>query len=276
MVPRHCRYQIPLDSSLFTPLQLQPVAVGRIGFNAAARWLKENVCSHRRLIWEHRIGLVLWSWELEYRVPLSFDAADEAQVDVTGRLRGRGSQFECEMTLSGPAGVSVEMRAVSVPLELTGDAALSGRPRPLPEEILTRFRDDEIEPVPRRSGVPSMQADLRREGTELASTEELFRVHRHHCEVADQWFWPEALGYAAVGREELVVRHAAAHAAVRAGLRDPVRRVEVTCVRTYQFRDLGRVSTTAYDWRDRLLFVHELSLADGATHDVHAVAIEHF
>ena len=121
-----------------------------------------------------------------------------------------------------------------------------------------------------------MQADLEREGTALASTEESFRVHRHHCEVADQWFWPEALGFAAVGREELVVRHAASHAAVRAGLQAPVRNVEATSVRTYQFRDLGRVSTTAYQWRDRLSFVHELRLADSTTHDVHAVAIEHF
>lgn len=275
-MPRHCTYEIPLDSGFFTPLQLQPIAVGRLGFNAATRWLKENVCSHRRLIWEHQIGLVLWSWELDYRAPLGFDAADEARIDVTGRVRGRGSQFESEMTISGPDGVSVEMRAVSVPLELTGDAALSGRPRSLPEEILTRFRDDEIDPVPRRSAVPGLQADIRREGTALASTEESFRVHRHQCEVADQWFWPEALGFAAVGREELVMRHAASHAAVRAGLQAPVRRVEAICRRTYQFRDLGRVSTTAYEWRDRLSFVHELGLADSATDEVHAVAIEHF
>ena len=275
-MPRRCRYQIPLDSSFFTPLQLQPIAVGRIGFNAAARWLKENVFSHRRLIWEHQIGLVIWSWELEYRAPLDFGAADEAHVDVTGRLRGPGSQFECEMTISGPDGVSVEMRAVSVPLELTGDAALSGRPRSLPDEILARFDDDEIEPAPRRSGIPRMRADIEREGTALASTEETFRVHRHHCEVADQWFWPEALGYAAVGREELVMRHAPTNAAVRGGLQAPVRSVEATCLRTFQFRDLGRVSTTAYDWRDHLLFVHELTLADSEINDVHAVAIEHF
>jgi hypothetical protein len=104
----------------------------------------------------------------------------------------------------------------------------------------------------------------------------MFRVHRHHCEVADQWFWPEALGFAAVGREEIVMRHAASQAAVRAGLQAPVRRVEATCGRTYQFRDLGRVSTTAYEWRDRLFFVHELGLADDATSENHAVAIEHF
>lgn len=275
-MPRHCTYQLPLDSSFFTPLQLQPIAVGRIAFNAATRWLKENVCSHRRLIWDHRIGLVLWSWELDYRAPLTFDAADEVRIDVTGRVRGRGSQFECETTLSGAAGASVEIRAVSVPLELAGDAALSGRPRPLPEEILARFRDDEIDPVPRRSGVPRMHADIRREGTVVASTDESFRVHRHHCEVADQWFWPEVFGFAAVGREELVVRHAASHAAVRAGLHDPVRSVETICGRTYQFRDLGRVSTTAYEWRDGLFFVHELGLADSATDDVHAVAIERF
>jgi acyl-CoA thioesterase FadM len=274
-VARHCTYAFVLDSSLFTPLQLQPTAVGRLGFNAGTRWLKENVCSHRDLIWEHQTGLVLWAWELEYREPLSFRDADEVELDVTGRVRGLRSQFEVEMTISGPAGVAVATRAVLVPLALSGDAALSGRPCPLPDELLAAFREDEVEPVPYRSKLPRMQREIEDAGRPLATTEEVFRVHRHHCEVADQWFWAESLGFAAAGREELVTRHAAARPDLRDGLGEPIRRIDAACVQTYQFRDLGRVSTTAYDWDNRLAFVHDLGLTDNGER-VHATAIEQF
>jgi acyl-CoA thioesterase FadM len=275
-VARHCTYAFPLDSSLFTPLQLQPTAVGRLGFSAGSRWLKENVCSHRDLIWEHKIGLVLWAWELEFREPLGFRDADEAELDVTARVRGPRTQFEVEMTISGPAGVAVAMRAVLVPLALSGDAALSGRPSPLPEELLAAFREDEIEPVPYRSKLRRMQSEIEQAGRPLAATEEEFRVHRHHCEVADQWFWAESLGFAAAGREELVTQHAATRSDLSAGLGAPIRRIDVACAQTFQFRDLGRVSTTAYDWGDRLAFVHELGLNDNGARDVHATAIEQF
>lgn len=264
-----------LDSSFFNPLQLQPIAIGRLGFNAGARWLKQNVCSHRKLIWGHGIGLVLWAWELQYLEPLSFRAADEARLEVTGRVRGPSSQFECEMKVSGPEGVAVEMRAISLPLSLAGDAALSGRPQRLPNDIVDRFLDDEIDPVPYRSSVAATRTEVSGGGRPLAKATEPFRVHRHNCEVADQWFWAESLGFAAAGREELVARNSATCPEVREGLRKPVSRIEATCSRTYQFRDLGSVSTTAYEWNDSLVFLHDLCLAgDGC--DVHATAIEQF
>jgi acyl-CoA thioesterase FadM len=274
-VARYCRYSLLLDSSFFNPHQLQPLAIGRLGFNAGARWLKENVCSHRELIWEHGTGLVLWAWQLEYREPLSFRMADEVQVEVTGRVRGPRTQFECQLSISGPDGVAVEMRAVSVPLSLSGDAALSGSPRPLPSGIVERFLEDEIEPVPYRSAVASVKNDVRREGRPLAEVDESFRVHRHNCEVADQWFWAESLGFAAVGREELVARNAATCPEVRGGLSRPISRIDATCARTYQFRDVGSVSTTAYEWNDSLVFLHDLCLAENGS-DVHATAIERF
>lgn len=271
---RRCSYSLLLDSSFFNPLQLQPMAVGRLGFNAGARWLKENVCSHRELIWDHGVGLVLWAWELRYLEPLSFRSADEARLEVAGRVRGPRSQFECEMRISGPGGAALEMRAISVPLSLTGDAALSGSPQALPDAIVERFHDDELEPVPYRSSVASAMRELTGAGRPLATASETFRVHRHNCEVADQWFWAESLGFAAAGREELVARHAAACPEVRGGLSRPVSRIDAVCTRTYQFRDLGNVSTTAYELDGSLVFAHDLRLDEGG--DVHATAIERF
>src|SRR5690348_17226353 len=104
-MPRSSSYEVVLDASLFTPTQLQTVAVARLGFQAGTRWLRDHVCSHRSLVFQHRVGLVLWAWQLEYEKPLRFEDTDDVTVDVSARTRGpRSSQLEVDMTISGPAG----------------------------------------------------------------------------------------------------------------------------------------------------------------------------
>lgn len=262
-MPRSSTYEAVLDASLFTPAQLQPTAVGRLAFQAGTRWMRDHVCSHRTLVHEHRAGFVLWSWQLEYVHPLRFLDADEARVEVTARVRGpRASQLEVEMTLEGPAGVAVRTRAASVPLRLSGDEALSGAPRPLPDALAGAFHDDETERTPHRSRVRALRAGFARDGRQLVSGRTHFRVHRHHCEVADQWYWAETLGFAAGAREELVMRHGKALPGLRRALAAPLRRVDVTWLRAGQFRDLFEVRTTAHQVGDELAFVHELWLAE--------------
>lgn len=262
-MPRSSTYEVVLDASLFTPARLQPTAVGRIGFQAGTRWLRDHVCSHRTLVSEHKVGLVLWAWELEYAGPLRFHDADEALVDVRARVRGpRSSQLEVEMTISGPAGVAVRTRAASVPLRLSGDQALSGTPTRLPDALVRAFHDDEIEPTPYLSRVRALRAALERDGERLASGTTTFRVHRHHCEVADQWYWVESLGFAGGAREELVMRHGGTAPELRRALAGGIRRIDVTWLRAGQLWDLLRVRTTAYRHGEEVAFVHELGLAD--------------
>ncbi|MEE1930308.1 acyl-CoA thioesterase [Streptomyces sp. TRM 70351] len=262
-MPRSSAYEIVLDASLFTPAQLQPTAVGRLGFQAGTRWLRDHVCSHRTLVAEHRVGLVLWAWQLEYGQPLRFPDADDALVEVRARVRGpRASQLEAEMTVTGPAGVAVRTRAASVPLRLTGDQALSGAPTVLPDALVAAFRDDERERSPYRSAVPALRAAFARDGERIASGTATFRVHRHHCEVADQWYWAETLGFAGGAREEFVMRHGRTAPELRRALTDGVRRVDVTWLRAGQLWDLLEVRTTAYRHGPDIAFVHELHLAD--------------
>lgn len=275
-MPRRLSYEIPLDTSHFTPLQLQPTALGRIGFNAGTRWLREHVCSHRSLIAQHRVGLVAWSWRIRYRRPLRFQDADQAGVEVEARIRGRQAQLEWIVTLSGPEGVAVEMSATLVPLELAGDASLSGAPCRLPDGIAGSFEPEEIEPAPHRTPVPRLLADIERDGRELASGEFSFAVNRHHCEVADQWFWAEGLGFAGSAREELVARHAPSAPDLVGGLSQPMRSVHMVASKAYQFRDVGRVRTTAYTWEEQQVFVHRMELADDPTGAEYAIAVEQF
>ncbi|MEU1466822.1 acyl-CoA thioesterase [Streptomyces sp. NPDC005761] len=274
-MPRSSTYEAVLDASLFTPVQLQPTAVGRLAFQAGTRWMRDHVCSHRTLVHEHQVGFVLWSWQLEYVHPLRFLDADEVLVDVTARVRGpRASQLEVEMTLEGPAGVAVRTRAASVPLRLSGDEALSGAPRSLPEALVTAFHDDEIERTPHRSQVRALGAGFEREDDQLAVGETQFRVHRHHCEVADQWYWAETLGFAAGAREELVMRHGKAVPGLRRALAAPLRRVDVSWLRAGQLWDLIQVRTTAHGTGEGLAFVHELRLAGDEDGGPYAVVVE--
>jgi acyl-CoA thioesterase FadM len=274
-MPRSSTYEVVLDASLFTPTQLQTTAVGRLGFQAGTRWLRDHVCSHRTLVSEHRVGLVLWAWELEYEEPLRFTDADEVLVDVGARVRGpRSSQLEVEMTICGPKGVAVRTRATSVPLRLSGDEALSGTPARLPDSLLGAFHHDEVERSPYRSQVPALRAAFERDGERLASDTATFRVHRHHCEVADQWYWVESLGFAGGAREEFVMRHGSTAPDMRRVLADGVRRIDVTWLRAGQLWDLLEVRTTAYRHGNDIAFVHELGLADDDRGGPYAIVVE--
>lgn len=273
---RRTSFQIALDTSLFTPVQLQPTALGRIGFNAGTRWLGEHVCSHRALIAEHRVGLVAWSWQLRYPDRFGFLDADDARVDVEARLRGRGAQLEWNVSLSSPDAVAAEMRMTMVPLELSDDPSLSGAPRRLPDALAGSFEPEEVERAPSRTPVPGMLAELESEGRELASGDSSFPVNRHHCEIADQWFWAEALSFAGGAREGLVTRYAASTPGLGAGLSQPLRSVDVVAMRPYQFRDVARIRTTAYMLREEPVFVHRMELADDPSGTTHALAVERF
>jgi hypothetical protein len=273
-VPRWHAFEAPADTGLFTPLDLQPTAVCRLAFNAAARWLGRHAISHRRLVAEHRTGLVLWSVQLVAGDPVGFLDADGLDVRVTGRVRGGGTQVECEVELRGPAGRPTRLHACCVPLRLDGDPALSGAPAPLTPEVLAGFPADAVEARPHRSPLPRLRAAIARGGAALARRRTPFVIHRHQCEVADQWFWPEAVSLAAGGREELVMAEAERVPGLRLALRTPVRRLDLLFRRPFFLFDEGAVRSTAYEWEGRLAFVHEL--VGAGDDEPRALAIEQF
>src|SRR5437868_11836736 len=98
-----------VDTGLFTPLGLQPTAVCRLGFNAAGRWLSEHALSHRRLVAEYHTGVVVWSAQLIFDEPVTFVGADCLEMRVTGRIRGGGTQFECEVEVHSASGTTTRM-----------------------------------------------------------------------------------------------------------------------------------------------------------------------
>src|SRR5437879_2233109 len=76
-------------------------------------------------------------------------------------------------------------------------------------------------------------------------------IHRHQFEVADQWFWPEAVSLAGSGREELVRTEAERVPALRLAMRRPASRLDLLLVRPFFLFDEGAVRTTASEWEGR-------------------------
>ncbi len=257
-MPRWSSYEVPVDTGLFTPLGLQPTAVCRLGFNAAGRWLDRHAISHRRLVAAHRTGLVVWSAQLAFDEPVGFFDADSLEMRVTGRVRGPGTQFECEIEVGGPLDTRARLQAWCVPLRLEGDPALTGIPARLGPEVMAVFRRDEIEAKPHRSPLPGLRAAVVRDGIALAQGRMPFVIHRHQCEVADQWFWPEAVSLAAAGREELLQADAERVPLLRYALRTPVRRLDLLFNRPFFLFDQGAVRSSAHEWKGRMVFIHEL------------------
>jgi hypothetical protein len=277
-MPRSCSYEVPADTGLFTPLHLQPTAVCRLAFNGAGRWLSRHAIGHRRLVAEHQTGFVFWAVQLVMGDSVGFFDADCLDVTVMGRVRGGGTQVECDVEVRGLVGRATRLRAVCVPLRLDGGPALSGAPARLGPEVLSAFRADEIVARPHRSPLPALRAAIAARGATLAHGRTPFVIHRHQCEVADQWFWPEAVSIAAGAREELVCAHAGRVPRLRLAMRSPVGRLDLLFSRPFSLFDEGAVLSTAYEWEDGLAFVHEL-VGTGAGGDEprpRALAIEQF
>jgi len=275
-MPRCLAYDVPVDTGFFTPLHLQPTAVCRLAFNAAGRWLSRHAISHRSLVAEHRTGFVLWSVQLVSGDPVGFFDGDRLDVRVTGRVRGGGTQVECDVEVRGPVGRATRVRACCVPLRLDGGPALSGTPARLGPEVMSAFLADEIEALPHRSPLPGLRTAIASGGAALARGRTPFVIHRHQCEVADQWFWPEAVSLAAGGREDLVRAEAGRVPRLLAAMRTPVGRLDLLFSRPFFLFDEGAVLSTAHEWEGGLAFVHELVGTGAGGDEPRALAIEQF
>jgi hypothetical protein len=273
-MPRWSTYQVPVDTGLFTPVGPQPTAIFRLAFTAAGEWLSRYAISHRRLVTEHHTGFVIWAAQFVAGEPTSFLDGDCLEVKMSGRVRGRGTQFECEGELLSVSGAAAALRACCVPLRLGDDAALTGVPARLSPEVMAAFLPDEIDVLPYRSPVPVIRASLATQGTLLARRETPFTIHRHQCEVADQWFWPEAASLASAGREDLVRAGADDIPTLRAALGSPVQQLDLVFHRPFFLFDDAAVHTSAYDWQGCLVFIHDL--VGTREDDPRATVIEQF
>jgi len=266
---RSITLDITVDPHHFTALQLQPRATIVAAFNGASTWLRTHLGGHGKLLRTHHLGFVLYGVHLVYREPATYFDAETLGIEVTARARKAGAQLEFAARVTAGAAHAADVTMSMVPLEIADDEAFSGVPNRIEGELLQKFQADELDDGAYVSPIAERLASL----TKLvAEHREPFVVHRHHCEFADQWFFPELLAFVGASREQLIRKAGGKQPTLRRGLGLPCRAIDILYERPYYLLDRGEVATTAYDEGGRLVFAHAAHGDDGRR----ALVIESF
>lgn len=272
-MPRQIRFSLPCDTSLFTPLQLQPQALLRLTMSGWAHWVQAHLHSFRTLLSELRFGVVVAGIQIDYApTPLGFFDSDTLDVQAGLRVRKQGALLQLRVEVGAPsAAPAAQVELVLVPLHIGDARSLAARPAPVPPPLLALFRPDEIEAgsPPRAVGGLVTEAAAR---PACGQWEGGFTLHRHLCEAADQWSFIEVPSLCAAGRETLALQGGAP----RGGLTRPLRSLSAELRRPFYVFEEGLLHTVAHGDLDEVHFIHQLS-APGARHEgPHATIIERY
>jgi hypothetical protein len=138
-------FDVPVEPTLFSPLQLRPRAVLGLAISGLSRWLATHLVSYPELLGKHRIGMVAAAVRLDYARPhLRFDEADWLTTTATLAVSTTGTwlRLRAELTTSTrpAATVFLELRPVDLGDDPDGMSALPGS---LPEGLLGGFAVEE-------------------------------------------------------------------------------------------------------------------------------------
>lgn len=209
-VPRIASYEIPVDTCLFSPLQLHARTALRLAFGAVTHSVGTQITPWPKLIYEHAWSFVLVGLRLEPGA-LTFEHAGR-MLPIRGTLYLRHGrklvEHRCEI------GPSCRVSTLWRPVALQGTAELAGLPADADDWLAGHFPDDErIADKPPRA-LAHERARAEAELTLVTTSEYATTVARDECEVADQWQFLSAAGWVARARE---------HHALAA--RDPIARL---------------------------------------------------
>lgn len=260
---------------MFTPLQLQPQVLARWVMEGWARWIDEYLVSFPRLIRDHRLSIVYAGLQISYVRPLRFHDAERLNNSMTVTVHGGGKLMV--LTLRVCTGDTEVARAVAVVRTVNIEDAdtLSARPGVLSPAILQRFAPDEVSDARTSRYVADLARSIEDQGRLVATGEHPLFVHRHVCEVADQWSFIDLPAHVAASREQLALERGHENRVLLRGLEQPLGTLDAEYRRPFYAFDAGRVVTRVYEHAGELGFVHEL-LSDIGNRAPHAVVVERF
>jgi malate synthase A len=256
------------SSGMFTHLQLKPRVAFSFAFMGWSAWLIEHAVSHAALVRDHSTGFVPIGLSIDYLGQSTF--FDCETMDVVTRVstwnpHGFHTLQDIEVLLSMAQGgpiARITIQEVCVRIESTH--TLAAAPGRIPAELATLFLDhpEDIRerPALMNRGKPRVPADA----DCIAEYRHDFIVHRHACEVADQWYSEHVCDFIGDSREAMVMQWAEKHPALLAGLAQRIERVSIGLRRPFMLFDRGQVVTTAYRIGAEIHFVHRLNTASGA------------
>ncbi len=270
---RRTRFDLVLDTSHFTPLQLQTRTLLQVSFNALSRWLKEHLVAFARLIQDHSLSVVIMGAGVRYGEPLGFFDGDSVQVDAGCRLVRDASRIVLDVSFSAAGREVANVTILLCPVRIDDPASLAASPTKVGGDVLGRFAAGEVQPGSPERALPPIVRAIESEGALLARAVSSFVVHRHLCEVADQWAFIEVPALVGAGREAMARDGAAAE--VSASLGRPLRAFDMELLRPYFWFQGGQVESRAFRWNGTLAVVHRL-LSSVAGDELHGVVVERF
>lgn len=266
-------HTVPLDSTHFTPLQLQPRAVLAMSLTGWSGWMQHNLVSLREAIVSYQTGIVVRAVNITYPLPLRFEDADEIEIVTTTTLREDGAVMFGSTDLRAAERLAAQVRFVCRCLTVDPGEALTAMPGTLSPALLDRLSSEDLTP---RTALPALRgraARIARSHPAIATGQYRLTLHRYQCEAADQWSFIEVPTYAAASRENLIFAHDAANPELRVGLRESLCQLEFELNRPYFFGDTIIVTTTAYRLPGTVAFVHRLT---SPTDAIHGTVLETF
>lgn len=272
---RTIQYAVPVETGLFTPMQLQPRALTSLWFSAWAQWLRTHFVSFPRLIKAYQTSLVVLGYTVEMEEPFTFYDSDGIDIELDMWVSGGGRFVESTIQYNGGGRPAARGHWVLMPVRIRDMHSLAAEPMPLSADLLACLEPEEVTAEKPQNVLPARLAWIQQQATPIATHTHPFTVRRHHCEVADQWCFAEIPSLAADGREELALAQMDQTDALVAALSSPLARLDVKLTRPLFAFDQAQVQTTAYrrDDESAVYFVHRILSATGGGLE-HGIVIE--
>lgn len=264
------RAEVVLDTSQFTPGQLQPRFLLTCAMRGWAGWARANLAPFRALIGEWQFGLVVIGVAIAWEEPLSFFDTDVLEATTAIRVRPDGELLAGDVRFIAAGAEVARVLATMRPIRIT-DSSLAASPAALPDGLLQRFEPDEIVQPPTRPRLADRINEVHTRGRYLGEATHDFRIRRADTEVADQWSFVEVPAHAAAAREEMII--SGRHPNLAGTLARPLLDLDAEISRPLYVFDAARVATEAYEIEGVLTFVHRIE-SDAAGGHTHATIIE--
>ena len=274
-MPRAIEWEEVVDTSTFSAVQFQPGAVASLTWNALARWLRTYLVSFPTLIRSELTGLVVMGFHLEYRDPVSFFDCEAFRVRGAFRMMRRGERGQLDLRLFTDSHELAIAQLIVRPVAILDPVSLGAEPAPMPESLLARFEDDELESASPVRILPGRLAAVETAGSLLGEYTKPFRIHRHLTEVAEQWSWTEVPALVETAKESFALEDQSEHKMMlRRCLSHRIARFDVEFSRPYFSFESGEIVSRAYDVAGHLAFVHRFTSNRGS--HLHATVVEVF
>jgi acyl-CoA thioesterase FadM len=274
-MPRAIEFEVPVDTSTFSAVQLQPGVVASLTWNALARWLRAYLLPFPRLIRDESTGLVVMGFHLQYLDAVSFFDCEVFRVRAALRVMRRAERCQLDLKFFMPDRVLATVRLILCPVRIEDAVALGAAPAPLSERLLALIPQEDLESASPARLVPGRLAAVETTGQLIGESRKDFRIHRYGTEVAEQWAWTHLPHIVEGAREDLALgdRSEQRHL-LRRCLREPLARFDAEYSRPFFSFEEGTVVTRAFALGERLGLVHRLTSAGGSV--LHSTVVEVF